>query len=232
LDRVPRIKMSVAATATMANAPCQIARFGDPENAALPRDPRPELSRRSTNRRLRERSTSTCGASRWKAAILVQASSPSSASRGMTARSLSFTWGMWHGGCRRVNETLEKLIDLSIDGPERALTSGAVVRSWPVRPFRASTSNGDRTCSSSDCTISEEGPSHDDESTSPLNQDRAASWAAALSSARGMAVRLIPEPRIRRRPCPGRGRRAWRSPHSPSADTRHPRRRRPPVNRR
>ena len=37
----------------------------------------------------------------------------------------------------RVNEPLQRLVALSMDGPERTRTSGAIVRSWPVPPFVA-----------------------------------------------------------------------------------------------
>ena len=35
-----------------------------------------------------------------------------------------------------VNETLQRVAELSLEGPERTLTSGAVVRSWPIPPSR------------------------------------------------------------------------------------------------
>ena len=37
---------------------------------------------------------------------------------------------------RDVNAALQRLDELPIDGPERRLSSGAFVRSWPVPPFR------------------------------------------------------------------------------------------------
>ena len=37
----------------------------------------------------------------------------------------------------RVDEALHRLDELPIDGPETRLRNGAVVRSWPVPPFRA-----------------------------------------------------------------------------------------------
>lgn len=36
----------------------------------------------------------------------------------------------------RVFDTIDALADRSIDGPEQVLTTGEVVRSWPVHPFR------------------------------------------------------------------------------------------------
>jgi len=35
-----------------------------------------------------------------------------------------------------VNAALQRLDELPIDGPEGQLSSGALVRSWPVPPFR------------------------------------------------------------------------------------------------
>jgi plasmid stabilization system protein ParE len=37
---------------------------------------------------------------------------------------------------REVNAALRRLDELPLDGPESQLSSGALVRSWPVPPFR------------------------------------------------------------------------------------------------